>query len=289
MKIILTGHLGFIGSATKKLLEEKGHEVIGFDIMEHNDIRDKKFFEECIKEISPDRILHLAAIARFADSDRDPQLAFETNVLGTKNVAEVAAKYHIPIVYASTGSVYMPIEKTPPITEDFPVSGNSHYACTKLLGELYIKRQQNPYIILRYAHIYGKEKRGHGIVGAFVERIQRGITPTLYGGSQSNDFCYIDDIARANVLALEATWDKYYQTYNIGSGEELKASEVSRIICEKMGFTTPVEIGNTRTVDPIRFVYGTSKAERMLNFKSEYNFEQGITKMLSEINDTSIS
>lgn len=283
MKILITGDLGFVGSATKKLLGN--HQVYGFDIMEGFDIRSKKALGIFIKQERPDRILHLAAIARFADADRDPQLAYETNIVGTKNIAEAASDFNIPIVYASTGSVYMPIEKEPPITEEFPVSGNSHYACTKLLGELYIKRQQNPYIILRYSHIYGREKRGHGIVGAFVERIQRGIAPTLYGGSQSNDFCYIEDIARANVLALEASWDKYYQVYNIGTGEELKAEEVSRIICEKMNWED-VKIGNTRSVDPLRFVYDTTKAERMLNFKASFNFETGLSKMLEEIHDT---
>ena len=135
MKILVTGNLGFVGTETQKLLEKNGHEVIGYDLMEGFDIRDKDQLEFVIAYQRPDRILHLAAIARFADADKDPLLAAETNVVGTKNVAEVAEEYHIPVVYASTGSVYMPIvDLSGAIKEDWPAKGNSVYGCTKALG-----------------------------------------------------------------------------------------------------------------------------------------------------------
>ena len=219
MKILITGNLGFVGSETERLFKERGLEVVGFDLMNRQDIRDANQFEEAVKITQPDRILHLAAIARFSDADKDPKLAHETNVMGTKNVAYVAARYKIPIVYSSTGSVYMPIKRTPPITEDFETLGNSVYGVTKNLGELYIKHFGNPYIILRYAHLYGKEKRHHGLIGGFLERINRGLAPTLYGGQQSNDFTYIKDVAEANFLAVTAPWDKWNQIYNIVTGE----------------------------------------------------------------------
>src|SRR3990167_3349294 len=159
MKILITGDKGFVGTETRKFLEGNGHEVIGYDIMDALDIRDANQFDNFVQNTRPDRILHLAAIARFSEADKDPRLAFETNVMGTLNVARVAGKYHIPVVYSSTGSVYMPIRREPPITEEFEGMGNSVYGCTKWMGELYIKGFGNPYIILRYAHLYGKEKR----------------------------------------------------------------------------------------------------------------------------------
>ena len=147
--ILITGNLGFVGTETQKLLETMGYKVFGYDIMENRDIRDGEQFEAHVKEWRINRILHLAAIARFVDADKDPLLAHETNVLGTKNVALIAAKYHIPVVYASTGSVYMPITEEPPITEEFKAQGNSVYGCTKRQGELYIQRLGNPWKILR--------------------------------------------------------------------------------------------------------------------------------------------
>jgi len=281
-KILVTGSKGFVGTETVKYLESQDCEVVHFDLMDGYDIRDQRLLEETILSHRPNRILHLGAIARFADADKDPKLAFETNVVGTANVASLAAKYHIPLVYSSTGSVYMPIKLEPPITEEFPAIGNSVYGCSKRLGEIYIQEHKNPYIILRYAHLYGKEKRMHGLIGGYLDRINRGLAPTLYGGKQSNDFTYIKDVARANYLALTAPWDKWNQIYNIGTGEELTAEKAGEIVCEATGYTGEVEKKEMRTVDPERFAFDCSKADVMLGFKAEYDFKKGIEDMFKE-------
>lgn len=282
MKILITGNRGFVGSETQRLIEEgKEHEVIGYDLMDGFDIRDLNQLREVVKEKRPDRILHLAAIARFSDADKDPKLAFDTNVLGTANVAKVAQESHIPLVYSSTGSVYMPItDFTGSIKETWPAKGNSVYGCSKYAGECYV-REQNPHIILRYAHLYGKEKRMHGLIGGFVDRIQRGLAPTLYGGKQSNDFTYIKDIATANVLALTAPWDKWNQVYNIGTGEELSAVDAGKAICEATGWKGEIDIKEGRTVDPERFWFDCKKAEVMLGFKAEWSFAKGLKDMFA--------
>jgi nucleoside-diphosphate-sugar epimerase len=284
MKVLVTGDKGFVGTATTKLLHRRGHTLIGYDLMDGFDIRDVAQLEERVKLDRPERILHLAAIARFSDADRDPQLAHETNVLGTINVARVARRHHIPIVYSSTGSVYMPVMRTPPITEEFPACGNSVYGCTKYLGECYI-RQATPYIILRYAHLYGAEKRMHGLIGGFLDRIKRGLAPVLMGGRQSNDFCYIEDIAEANVLALETPWDKWNQVYNIGTGQELTAELAGEMICSAFGYKGQIEYKERRTVDPERFVFDCTKAETMLRFRSKYTFLDGLAHMQSVMGD----
>ena len=281
MKVLITGIKGFVGTETAKLFKEKGLEVVGYDLMDSQDIRDLDQLDWFIGKEKPDRILHLAAIARFSDADKDPKLAFETNVLGTKNMTEIASKYHIPLVYSSTGSVYMPVKRNPPITEDFEAVGNSVYGCTKNMGEKYVNSGKMPYIILRYAHLYGKEKRHHGLIGGFIERINRGLAPTLYGGKQSNDFTYIKDVAEANYLAVIAPWDKWNQVYNVGTGEEITAEEAGKIICELTGFEGGIETKEARTVDPERFVYDMSKAEQMLGFKAKFSFREGLKDMFS--------
>lgn len=281
MKILITGDRGFVGTETVKLLKKEKHEVIGFDIMDGFDIKDYKQLAEVVAKEKPDRILHLAAIARFDEADANPKRTHETNVIGTINVVEVAKAAKIPLVYASTGSAYMPIKLTPPITEAFPTMGNSVYGCSKALGEKYVE-EHNPHIILRYAHLYGKEKRYHGLIGGFLSRIEHDLEPVLYGGKQSNDFTYIKDVARANLLALTASWDKWNQAYNVGTGEELTAEQAGRIICDASGYKGEIQIKPQRSVDPDRFVFDTSKAERMLGFKAEYDFAKGLTDMFQE-------
>lgn len=288
MKVLITGARGFVGSATGKLLTEAGIDWVPYDLIDGQDIRDPKQLEEYIINFNIDRILHLAAVARFADADKDPKLAFTTNVLGTGVVAKVADKHHIPVVYSSTGSVYMPIKLEPPITEEFPAVGNSVYGCTKRMGELYIEETSSPWIILRYAHLYGKEKRMHGLIGGYLDRINRGLAPTLYGGKQSNDFTYIKDVARANYLALTAPSDKWRQYYNIGTGEELTAEAAGKIVCDITGYKGKVEKKEMRTVDPERFAFDCSKADIMLGFKAEYDFKKGMQDMFAEMKESQV-
>lgn len=281
MKVLITGSRGFVGTETEKLFNEKGIEVIGFDLMDGYDIRDVNQLDKVVSEQQPNRILHLAAIARFQESDKDQVLCFETNVMGTANVVGVAKKRHIPLIFSSTGSVYMPINQDPPITEDFPAIGNSTYGCSKSVGEKYVAKH-TPHIILRYAHLYGREKRYHGLIGGFVSRINFGLAPILNGGRQSNDFTYIKDVAEANYLAAIAPWDKWNQTYNIGTGEELTAEAAGKLICKIIGYKGKIEKREQRTVDPDRFVFDCSRAEKMLGFKAKYNFESGLKEMFKK-------
>ena len=89
-------------------------------------------------------------------------------------------------------------------------------------------------------------------------------------------------MAEANLKALESPWDKWNNVYNIGTGEELTAEQAGNLICQATGWKGNIEIKEGRTVDPERFVYDISKAERMIGFKASYNFEQGLTDMFNE-------
>jgi len=273
MKIIVTGGSGFIGSHTIKALKEKGYNVFNYDIREGYDIRD---FDQLSSIIRPgDKIFHLAAIAKFDEADNDPEKAWTTNVEGSDFIAKAGEKNKAErIVYGSTGSVYMPIEQEPPIREDFKVRGNSIYACTKLFGELAIKRAKIPYIILRYAHLYGEGKLGSGAINGFISRMERGLAPVLYGGKQSGDFTYIKDIVQANILALES--DKLNEIYNIGKGEELTAENIFKQLREFFNYDKEFEKLPLRTFDPNRFVYNISKAKKLLNYNPQYSFKTGM-------------
>lgn len=273
MKIIVTGGSGFVGSHTIKSLQKKGYNVFNYDIRQGYDIRD---FDQLCSVIQPgDKILHLAAVIRFDEADNDPERAWTTNVEGTDFVAKAGQKNKAErIVYSSTGAVYMPIEQEPPIREDFRVRGNSLYGCTKHLGELAIKRAKVPYIILRYAHLYGEGRLGQGAIGRFISRMERGLAPILYGGKQSSDFTYIKDVVQANILALKS--DKLNEIYNIGTGEELTTEDVFNQLQKFFNYDKEFKRLPLRTFDPKRFVYDISKAKKLLNYNPQYRFEAGM-------------
>lgn len=279
MKIIVTGGSGFVGSHTIKALKKKGYNVFNYDLTEGYDIRD--YDQLCSFIDKGDKILHLAAVARFAEADADPEKAWTTNIEGSDCVARAArTKKAERLVYSSTGSVYMPIEEEGAITENFKVRGNSVYGCAKHFGELAIKRSGVPYIFLRYAHLYGEGKVGHGAIGGFISRMERGLSPVLYGGKQSNDFTYIKDIVDANIKALES--DKLNEIYNIGTGEELTTEQVFELLREFFKYNKNFQRLPQRTVDANRFFYDTSKAEKELNFKAKYKFLDGMYDWLGE-------
>jgi len=281
-RVVLTGNLGFVGKHTEKALIEAGYEVIGYDLIDGYDIRDLNQLKQVIQK--GDKVLHLAAIARFAEADENPLLAYETNVIGCKNVAIACREKGAErLIYSSTGSVYMPVQETPPITEEFKARGNSTYGCSKYAGELYILAEKIPYIILRYAHLYGEGKIGHGAIGGFIDRMERGLKPVLYGGAQSNDFTFIKDVVQANLLALET--ENINETYNIGTGEELTTEHVFVILQKFFDYNEEFERLPIRTVDPLRFVYDISKAKDKLGYKPEFNFEAGLNDYLKKEDD----
>jgi len=279
-KVIVTGGSGFVGTPTIDALKEKGYEVLNFDTKCGLDIRDFRQLKRAIKK--GDKVLHLAAIARFSDADKDPLLTYETNIKGTENVVKACLWKGVErLVYASTGSVYMPIQEEPPIKEDFQVRGNSVYGCSKAIGEYIIKKEKLvKHIILRYAHLYGEGKIGHGAIGGFIDRMDRGMAPKLYGGKQSNDFTYIKDIVQANLLALESK--KLNESYNIGTGEEISTEEVFNVMAEFFGYHKEFERLPLRTVDPLRFVYDISKAKKELGYKPQFIFKNGLKDWLKD-------
>lgn len=258
-------------------MKAKNYPVINYDIQEGFDLLNVEQLKSVIQE--GDKVLHLAAIARFADADADPLLTYRVNVEGTKNVIEACeAKGAERLVYASTGSVYMPLT-TLPITEDLPIKGNSVYGCSKAVAEKMVEKIKIPYLILRYAHLYGEGKHGHGAIGGFLAKMEKGERPVIFGGQQSNDFTFIDDIVQANILALETeNPDVFGQAYNIGTGTELTTIRVFEIMREFFGYDKEFEILPMRGVDPLRFAFDVNKAERLLGFKAKYDFMLGLKK-----------
>jgi len=276
--VVVTGSSGFVAHHTIPLLKKAGYNVVPFDIVEGNDIRKP---EDLRKVLVPGcKVLHLAAVARFDKAEEDPVTAYSTNGGGVAVLLREADNAGVErVVLASTASVYMPVGAWQrPIAEYHPTLGNSPYAISKCLGERQVGFSKVPFVILRYAHLYGVKKWHGGLIDAFLSRIARGAEPIMFGGLQSNDFTSVKDVARANLLALETPYVN--EVYNVGTGQHVTTAEAVAILSELTGYKGGIEHRPMRIVDAPNFVLDVSKAERLLKYTPEWEFRAGLEDML---------
>ncbi len=292
MSVVVTGANGFVGLHTVRKLLDEGYRVTAVDISDAKmrsafdgdenctiaclDVVDQDI-QQAIKK--DDKVLHLAAIPKFAEARQNPQKAVRVNVEGTLNIIQACIEKKAErLVYSSTGSVYgrnVPV----PIREDAAREPNSVYGLTKKQAEdwIFLYGDRLPYVILRYAYVYGKDK-DWGAVGAFLKRVKEGKRPVVFGGKQTNDFIYIKDIVQANLLALET--DRTRQAYNIGTGRATSIKDVCELCIKASKTNLTMKIEPAREFDFPVFVYDIAKAQTLLSFDPKWNIAEGIEDLL---------
>src|SRR5262249_39322531 len=140
------------------------------------------------------------------------------------------------------------------------------------------------YVALRYFNVYGPRMDIHGkyteVLIRWMERIAAGQPPLILGdGKQTMDFIYIDDIARANILALQS--DLGDDVFNVASGTETSLNDLAAALLKVMGSDLKPEYGPERKVNPVsRRLADTTKAEKLLGFKSEVDLEEGLRRLV---------
>lgn len=292
--MIVTGANGFIGIHTIRELLKRGYNVAAVDIrterlkeFSHDErltILDTDILNDDFKTLIEigDKVLHLAALARFETAEANPQKAIRVNVEGTLNIIlSCIEKKAERLVYSSTGSVYSTSAPVP-IRENAPREPNNVYGLTKKMAEDWIMffGSQLPYVILRYGYIYGKNK-DWGAIGAFLKRLSNNQRPIVFGGDQTNDFIYVKDVVRANMLALETRYTN--QAYNIGTARATSIRDVCEYCIKAMKSDLKMKIGPARTFDYSIFVYDISKARTLLRFEPEWNVTNGLMDMVKYV------
>ena len=291
--MIVTGASGFIGMHTIRDLLKTGYNVEAVDIRTEGlkefsnnrrcVVHKMDVLDEDFKDLIGigDKVLHLAAVARFDTAKANPQLAVRVNVEGTLNIIQACIEKKADrLVYSSTGSVYS-LNAPVPIREDAPRQPSSIYGLTKRMAEDWIMfyGSQLPYVILRYGYIYGKGK-DWGAVGAFLKRLSTNEQPVVFGGNQTNDFVSVKDVVEANRLALETQYT--HQAYNIGTGRATSIRDVCEYCIKAVESDLKMKIERARVFDYPIFVYDISKARTLLGFEPEWNVLDGITEMVKE-------
>src|ERR687886_2801971 len=254
MKVLLTGGAGFIGSHVADCLLARGHDVAVVDdlstgkkenvpkgaIFYERDIRDG--CAEIFEEFRPEALSHQAAQMDVRRSVREPDFDAQVNVLATIRLLEGCVHYGVEkVVFASTGGAVYGEQHEFPAPEDHPQYPVSPYGVSKLAGERYLYFYQAqyglPYVALRYANVYGPKQDPHGeagVVAIFCGNLAAGRASTINGsGEQTRDYVYVEDVARANVLALEG--DAPPGAYNIGTGIETSVNQLYESLREISG------------------------------------------------------
>ncbi len=304
-KVLVTGVAGFIANKTAEFLLNDGVEVVGIDNMndyydvrlkQHRlegllskpkftfkqiDIENKKDMADLFNTHKFDAILNLAARAGVRYSMENPDVYMTTNAMGTLNILNEMKKHGIKkMVLASTSSLYagqqMPFDETLPVNT--PISP---YAASKKAAEVMAYSYHFLYgmdiSIVRYFTVYGPAGRPDMSVFRFVKWIDEGKPLELFGdGNQSRDFTFVDDIARGTIKALKPLG---YEIINLGGGNNpIPLNTVIGMIEKMLGKKALVQNKEFHIADIKETWANISKAEKMLGWKPEISFEEGIKR-----------
>ncbi len=296
MRILITGGAGFIGSWTAELAVAH-HQVLVVDDLSTGssqqvppgarlvcvDVRDRELLR-VVSSFRPHGVIHLAAQVSAPASEQDPGEDASVNILGTINVLEACRKANVRcFVYASSAAVYGEPQRLP-VEEDHPRQPRSPYGFSKLAGEWYCWRLTQRWgmncVILRYANVYGPRqgvKGEGGVVAAFASRLARGLPGRLEGdGEQTRDFVYVQDVARANIMALQAPAG----TYNIGGGRETSIRALHAIMAAMAGVVDRPERADPRPADIRRSVLCCRAAQERMGWRAEVTLEDGLRRTM---------
>jgi UDP-glucose 4-epimerase len=306
-RCLITGGAGLVGShITDLLVREGAGEIVVLDNFvrgsRHNlewatahgpvkvvvgDIRDREALASAM--VGVDYLFHQAAI-RITQCAEEPRLALEVLVDGTYNVLEAAVQAGVrKVVAASSASVYGMADEFPTTESHHPYRNRTMYGAAKTFNEGLLRTFAEmcglDYVALRYFNVYGPRMDVHGVYTEvlirWMERIAAGQPPAIFGdGSQTMDFVYIEDIARANVLAAKSGVTD--EVFNVASGAETSLQELAVLLMRVMGAEhLGIEFGPERKVNAVRRrLASTRAAAERLGFRTEVGLEDGLRRLV---------
>ena len=251
------------------------------------DIRDRPLVKALMADT--DLVFHQAAI-RITQCATEPRQALEVLVDGTYEVVEAAAAAGVrKLVSASSASVYGLAEEFPTPERHHPYANDTLYGAAKTFGEGLLRSFHRmrglDYVALRYFNVYGPRMDSYGlhteVLIRWIERVAAGNPPLILGdGSQTMDFVFTSDVARANLLAAES--DATDQVFNVGSGTETSLTELAGALIRVMGGGLAIEFGPPRIVNPVpRRLAEVTLAAQHLGWKAEVGLEEGLERLVA--------
>ncbi len=290
MRVLVTGSAGFLGSHICRAFVDAGDDVTGLDTKQTDvsgvkpvigDFLDAEALSGAVE--GQDVVCHVGAVGDVYLAAEQPELAARVNVSGSVNIGLAAQKAGARVVYASTWEVYgephyEPVDEAHPCNPDHP------YNITKLAGEQMLlaqgKLRELPVVALRLGTAYGSGMRTNSVFEIFIRKAMAGEPLTIQGdGSQGRQFTHASDIGRAFLLAAES--DVRGIALNTVSPELTSIKQLAERVIQR--YPTKVSFGDPRPGDVPPSYVSAERAEDVLGWKAEMDFEDGMSELL-EIN-----
>lgn len=312
---LITGGAGLIGSHIADLLveDENAHVIVlddfsrgrrsslesadmsgRLDVVE-GDICDGSLLRELMRDV--DVVFHQAAI-RITQCAENPRLAMEVLAQGTFEVLDAAAAARVGrVVAASSASVYGMADEFPTTELHHPYYNATIYGVAKLFNEGLLRSfgamHGLDWVALRYFNVYGPRMDVHGVytevLVRWIERIDSGLPPVIFGdGRQTLDLVFVEDVARANLLAAQTSTSG--RVFNIGSGVETSLLELAGTLLRVMESDLGVEHGPQREVNAVeRRLADVTTASRELGFEARVELEEGLGRLVRWCREQKVS
>jgi UDP-glucose 4-epimerase len=303
--VLLVGGAGLVGShIVEQLL---GKDVAEIRILDNFTRGQKSYLENALRDPrvrlfgedmcdrsgwdrwleGVDAVYHLAALWLLQCVEQ-PRACLEVNVVGTFDLIEACQRHGVSkVVYSSSASVYGDAVQTP-MTEEHPFHNRTMYGASKIAGEQFFRAFYEShgldYVGLRYMNIYGPRQDYRGayvsVIMKVLDRLDQGLPPIIYGdGEQSYDFIYVEDVARANVLALESDATDVF--LNIGSGIRTTINELVALLLELTDSDLRPEYRPQAQSFVTHRVGSTDLARERLGFEASVPLRQGLQRLIS--------
>lgn len=295
MNVLVTGGAGFIGSNLADALIAGGHKVSIVDNLSTGKIgnlpKAAEFFELDISSPVVDKVIergkfeivfHLAAQMDVRKSVENPANDAEINIIGGINLLQASVKHKVrKIVFSSTGGAIYGEQEEFPAAETHAANPISPYGISKLAFEKYLYfynlQHKLSYVSLRYANVYGPRQNSEGeagVVAIFATRLLKGQKAVIYGdGLQTRDFVYVDDVVRANLLAMNF---QSSMAFNVGTGVETNINDLFEKIRACAGSSQPRVNLEPKPGEQRRSSISNQKIRKFLSWEPRVGVDEGI-------------
>jgi UDP-glucose 4-epimerase len=307
-RVLVTGGAGFIGSHIVDTLIAEGYDVAIVDNLFTGkranlnsaatfyevDIRDTPALERVFAEVKPGAVCHQAALANVRGSLEHPDVYAEVNILGTLRLLEASRKHGVKkFTIASTGGAIYGDQAELPTREVNEAHPLDPYGVSKLACEHYLFEYRHnyglDYCALRYGNVYGPRQDPHGeagVVAIFTRRMIDGQPTTINGdGSQSRDFIYVGDVARANLLALQ----KGSGIYNIGTGKPTSINQIFQQLVKLTDYKHPELHGPQKPGEVRTSCIDPSRVKAELGWEATVSLADGLANTVAWYNESVIA